>query len=476
MILNDGDNMNQHKAPLYDALVKHTKRSPISLHVPGHKNGLVFQPHTHFQSMLRLDVTELDGLDDLHSPEGVLLEAESLLAELYQVEKSFFLVNGSTVGNLAMLLATLKNGDTVFVQRNCHKSILHGVELAQARPVLLNPEPIGGWGVAGGITLETVKRAYELYPNCKAIVLTYPNYYGMIFQLDEIIEFAHTRGIPVLIDEAHGAHFIGGSIFPSSALELGADVVVQSAHKTLPAMTMGSFLHVNSKYISSEGINHYLRILQSSSPSYPIMASLDLARKYLGTYVEEDQEYLMDIIKNFKDELRRIPYLKVLPYPNGGDPLKVTVQSRSNCTGFQLQKEFEKLGIYTEMADPNNVLFVLPLLKRGMPFPFKEIISRLRSLHFSPTEAKSVSGYIPKKEITTLTDCSNRREIAVPFEEAVGYICSESIIPYPPGIPLFIPGEKITSEDIKSLRTLLRSGARFQGGMALGKGKIKVYQ
>lgn len=472
--------MNQQLIPLYEALTKHIEKQPVSLHVPGHKNGLLLPNSILFQQMLQLDVTELTNLDDLHSPEGAILEAERLLATLYKVERSFFLVNGSTVGNLAMMLAVLEQGDPVFVQRNCHKSILNGIELTRAHPVLLGPDTIEDWGIAGGVSIETVKEAYSRHSNCKSIILTYPNYYGHIFDLKTIIEFAHEKGIPVLIDEAHGAHFIGGDYFPKSAIELGADIVVQSAHKTLPAMTMGSFLHVNSSYISVERVNHFLRILQSSSPSYPIMASLDVARHYIATYTVEDQQYLKNQLAHFKRELRAIEQIKVLEYPNGqGDPLKLTLQTKGNETGYELQQLLEEQGIFTEMADPYNVLMVLPLLKKDMFFPFAEIITKikdaLKAVHPVDGKNKKVIPFTGTR-ISTI-DFHHPLPIQSLFiKEALHHHSAEMIIPYPPGIPLLLRGEKIEEEHVESLFLLQEAGARFQGGDLLKEGKIKVFQ
>lgn len=468
--------MKQQDTPLYTALEAFDKKKPISLHVPGHKNGLLMKNRDFFREILHIDATELTGLDDLHAPEGVIEKAEQLLANVYHVSKSFFLINGTTVGNLAMMLATLQEEDIVFIQRNCHKSIMNGLELTKAKAVLLGPEYEPDWRVAGGVRLQTIKEAYERYPACRAIILTYPNYYGMTYELKEIIEFAHSQQIPVLVDEAHGAHFIGGGYFPPSSVELGADVVVQSAHKTLPAMTMGSFLHVNSQFVSEKEIAHYLRLLQSSSPSYPIMASLDLARSYIGTYTKEDTAYLKENIANFKKELQALECIKVLDYPNqNGDPLKLTIQSNCGYTGYELQQLLEEKGIYSEMADPNNVLFVLPLLKKNDEFPFSDILTRLKELQFQNKRARVEAHYFKKERISLLYRVQSQKEVLLPLQDSVGAICAETIIPYPPGIPFILRGEKLTQTDVKGLLILLESGSRFQGGEKLIEEKIKVF-
>ncbi|WHY67157.1 aminotransferase class I/II-fold pyridoxal phosphate-dependent enzyme [Neobacillus sp. SuZ13] len=474
---------NQSKIPLYDALIQHINKRPVSFHVPGHKYGEVLQPeaHRYFQKILKIDATELSGLDDLHSPEGAILEAESLLANLYHTRKSYFLVNGSTVGNLAMIMAACEEGAKVLVQRNCHKSILNGLSLAKADPIFVEPEFNHEWKIPSGIGLETVKESIKLYPDAKALILTYPNYYGLGYALQEIINEAHRHNIPVLVDEAHGPHLILGAPFPPSALQLGADIVVQSAHKILPAMTMGSYLHISSDLINRKKLEEYLAMFQSSSPSYPIMASLDLARNYLGEYTQEDVTFLLTGIRRFRDELANIPAIKVLEYPNdNGDPLKITIQSRCHLSGFELQRRLEESAIFTELADPNNLLFILPLLKDGQSFPFEETLLKIKkalaglSVHTAheivETASQKISSLaIPFKEMENL-------EIKeLPISIALGEVCAETIIPYPPGIPLLLKGERITIDKLSQLSRLIQTGARFQGGALLKDGCIKIF-
>ncbi|MEH7076201.1 aminotransferase class I/II-fold pyridoxal phosphate-dependent enzyme [Neobacillus drentensis] len=475
---------NQLKTPLYDALIEHVNKKPVSFHVPGHKYGEILHPEAHhyFNKVLQLDATELTGLDDLHSPEGAILEAEILLTELYQTRKSYFLVNGSTVGNLAMIMGACEEGTKVLVQRNCHKSILNGLSLAKANPIFLEPEYNQEWKVPSGIPLETVREAIQLYPDAKALILTYPNYYGMGFELQEIINEAHRHQISVLVDEAHGPHFILENPFPLSALQMGADLVVQSAHKTLPAMTMGSYLHINSDLINHKKIEEYLAIFQSSSPSYPIMASLDLARSYLGTYNHQDLTHLLTEIQCFKSELAKVNGIKLLDYPNNnGDPLKITIQTQSRLNGFELQQRLEEEGIYTELADPHNVLFILPLLKEGQGFPLEEAILKIKRALVDLPESNSQEVFkLNNEKLSTLAipfKDMNKFEISeVTISEASGEVCAESIIPYPPGIPLLLKGESISNDKLSQLCQLFDSGARFQGGSSLKDGLIKIFK
>ncbi|MFS0865366.1 aminotransferase class I/II-fold pyridoxal phosphate-dependent enzyme [Fredinandcohnia sp. 179-A 10B2 NHS] len=465
--------MNQQNTPLFNALSNHSKRLTISMHVPGHKYGQNFPSFglDYYEKLLQIDATEISGLDDLHDPEGVILEAEQLTANLYGVERSYFLVNGSTVGNLAMILSVCSQNDIVLVQRNSHKSILNGLKLSGARPIFLSPEFDDEAQVASFVSYDTVKRALSEYPNAKAIILTSPNYYGMSnpSELAGIIELAHLHKIPVLIDEAHGAHFIVDG-FPPSVITLGADIVVQSAHKTLPAMTMGSYLHWNSKLLSKESVEVYLRMLQSSSPSYPIMASLDLARYHLANYKKEGTTQIIEKILRFKEELLKIPQITVIESQKTGvhtDSLKITIQSQCKYNGYQLQSLFEEVGVFTELADPNNVLFVLPLTEA---VDYEEVVNKIKGqLQGFKVEKKRFRQQTNLSEkITTLpifyNEIKGYNKKVVSFKQAVGKISGEMIVPYPPGIPILMEGERITEGHIELLSTYIDSGARFQGG------------
>lgn len=476
--------MKQDRTPLLDQLIYHHKNNPISLHVPGHKYGRLIQhpKYSAYRDILKLDATELSGLDDLHHPEGIIMEAEMLLADVYGTKKSYFLVNGSTVGNLAMILAVLQKDNIVLVQRNCHKSILNGIELAQARPIFLGPDYDENWGVTGCVSPEIIARALEMYPEAKALIVTYPSYYGMVNDLQRIIRHAHDVNIPVLVDEAHGAHFISGGNFPKSSLQFGADIVVQSAHKTLPAMTMGSYLHLNSQRIEKNRLEHYLRILQSSSPSYPIMASLDMARNYIGNYSEDDHAYLHDQLARFIVGLSENDGIKVLNYKKQkGDPLKITLQSQTELNGFEMQEAFENEGIFTELADPHNVLLVLPLLKKGMEFQFTEIITGInRALQSVKRKLRILNKVDYQPAISTL-EVSREETVGlyqrkVSLLDSIGEIAAEKVTPYPPGIPLLFPGERITGTIIEQIQHLAETGARFQEGSIICQGEIYIYQ
>ncbi|PEJ59812.1 arginine decarboxylase [Bacillus sp. AFS002410] len=443
-----------NKMPLLNALKEFVTKETISLHVPGHKNG----KHTYIKDLelpniLSYDVTELNGLDDLHYPSEAISEAQNILAEVYNAEESFFLVNGSTVGNLAAILALCSENEEVFVQRNCHKSIFHGLLLAGAKPIFLPLDIDEELGQPLGINIEQSLEVIKDYPNAKAMILTNPNYYGMSQSLGNIIEFAHSMGIPTIVDEAHGAHFIIGAPFPEDALSMGADIVIQSAHKTLPAMTMGSYLHIKSNLVCKEKIKEMLRMLQSSSPSYPIMASLDYARNFVETFSSSKVIKLQKKIEQFIEDVNELASLKIVTTDHLNykqDLLKLIVKSEKGHNGKQLQDLFETEGIYTELSDWGHVLFILPLDEK---YDFSDLIYRIKKV---TDDMDFIENKVPKLTVPNFSSTvsysysglKKKRKMVKDLADSVGDISAENIVPYPPGVPILLKGELITTKHV----------------------------
>ena len=476
----------QGDTPLLDALNKYRKEEPISFHVPGHKNGHIFSDKgiDTYQSLLQIDTTELEGLDDLHAPEGPILQAQQLLSSLYNTQKSYFLINGSTCGNLSMIMGTCSEDDIVLVQKNCHKSVLHALRLAKARPIFLHTMINNEWKTAEGLDPVIVHRALKQYKNIKALILTYPSYYGVGSNIEKIITLAHKFGVKVLVDEAHGAHFIGEP-FLKSSLSYGADIVVQSAHKTLPAMTMGAYLHINKEVMDYKSVEQYLRIFQSSSPSYPIMASLDLARFFLATLTKADLQYTKEKILYFREQLSFIEGIKVLGHNEKTfDILKLTIQTNGTFSGYEFQSELKKYGIYSELADPHNILLVLPILKVGQKFPYMQAVNIIKEVaSYLQRESKlaNVDVYMEDtKSITELeisfAEMATRNKVQVTLNNSIGNIAAEMITPYPPGVPFLMDGEIITRKKVEYLKYMIGLGVKFHGGDLLKKDSILVYE
>lgn len=473
--------MNQQKKPLYEALRRHQENDPISFHVPGHKFGRVFSEDSLFEQVLKLDATEIHGLDDLHAPEGIIKEAQQLASQYFGSEESFFLINGSTVGNLAMILAVCRPGDQLIVQRNCHKSVLNGLELAGAEPVFVAPEWQEETKRYSRVTAVAMEEALKEYPDAKGVLLTYPDYFGRAYALRDIARVVHRYDLPLLIDEAHGVHFHLGAPFPEPALGAGADVVVQSAHKMGPAMTMASYLHIQSGRVDVRRLKHYLQMLQSSSPSYPLMASLDIARQYLATFTEEAKKETLCFIEETRDLLESYEYWRLLPRTVWDDPLKVTLEVRGY--GFEVVEALEEVGVYPELATPSQVLLTFGL---GDSFDLDQLRERLDALDW---RLKNRSNHAtmkidqPRLPVVQSLAMSFSSMQHTPVEwsdwsQAEGKIAAEAVLPYPPGIAVVLKGERVTKQQIRYIEALIEQGAKFQNeaieqGIRVFKGESK---
>lgn len=467
--------------PLVNALQQFVNKEPLSFHVPGHKNGKhSFLHELGLPNLLHLDVTELNGLDDLHYPTEVIKEAEELLSTTYGSDESYFLVNGSTVGNLASILALCTENDEVIVQRNCHKSIFHGLSLAGAKPIFLPLDIDQELGQPLGVNTDQSIEIIKNHPNAKAVILTNPNYYGMSQELDGLINLAHTMGIPVMIDEAHGAHFTIGLPFPKDALSMGADIVIQSAHKTLPAMTMGSYLHIKSSIISSDKIKEMLRILQSSSPSYPIMASLDYSRSFVESFTSEKVNELKNLIQSFMNLIHELPTLQIVETKNllyKQDMLKLILKSTEGHTGKQLQAICEEEGIYVELSDWAHVLLILPLDEK---WNYGEHFSRIKNVskRLSKIDQKYLITTVPNIHSSvshSYASLKRKQKTVINLIDATGKIAAENIVPYPPGVPILLQGETITKEHIEYILEIHQYGLTIHNLIEKEELQIEVY-
>ncbi|WP_151737883.1 aminotransferase class I/II-fold pyridoxal phosphate-dependent enzyme [Paenibacillus tengchongensis] len=385
------DKLLPGRAPVYEMLEQYRLKGNISYHVPGHKNGQAYSGAEwagFLGEIMRYDVTEITGSDDLHHPEGVIKEAQELAAACFGADESYFLVGGSTVGNLALILTVCPEpGMTIIVQRNSHKSIIHGLMLAGARAVFLEPQLDPQSGLAVAPAAKAVQAALGAYPEAAAVLITMPNYYGMGSDLAPLAQACHDSGVPLLVDEAHGAHYGMHLAFPAGALSCGADGVVQSTHKMLPALTMGAMLHVQGPLLDRALLRQRLAMVQSSSPSYPLMASLDLARRLV--HVRREEAFTaglaaVDVLQRGLAELPRFGLLQpaVPLQPSGGagaaaadtappdtaaaygtqDPFKAVIYDAAGVLGgFELQRRLEERGIVPEMSDARHVVLAFSL-------------------------------------------------------------------------------------------------------------------
>lgn len=480
--------MKWEKAPLYAGLEKFIRQNIARFHVPGHKGAhfLADIARGRFTSIMEIDLTELTGLDDLAHPAGMIAEAESLAAACFHSEKTFFLVGGSTVGNMAMIMATLARGDQAIVQRNSHKSIYHALAMVGADVISIGPKYEEKFQIPVGLDIEGIRAALDSYPQLKAIILTNPNYYGITSALEEIIRFAHEHHLLVLVDEAHGAHLGISPQLPLSAMQMGADCSVQSTHKMLGSMTMTSMLHVQGDRLNQKDIAMYLNMLQSSSPSYPLLASLDIAREHIQSITEQEWSSSLEEYAQLREKIAALGAYQMLSAPDLAgtgdqiDPYKLVIQPSWAMTGYQLQDYLEKEGIYMELAAPLHVVLTLPIIPQsswnerlvralqeianhqGEEIEQKSYPKRLRQQYDSHLSG-ALFGRETRDKYVSMRVYKDHEQEEVALEEAINRRVAEMIIPYPPGVPLLLPGEKISKADLEKIIYLRESGAYFQG-------------
>lgn len=487
-----------HRAPLYEKLIAHSRRNAVSFHVPGHKSkeSAYSRAREHYEGMLSIDLTEIPGLDDLHHPEGAIKEAQELAAECFSAEETLFLVGGSTVGNLAMIMALCRPGDLIIVQRDVHKSVIHGLTLAGARAVFITPRYDEHTGLTIGLRPQDVEDGLNRYPEAKGLFVTNPSYYGIAANLSSLAELLHSRGKLLLVDEAHGAHFGFDPALPSSALAAGADAVVQSTHKMLTAMTMGAMLHLQGKRLNRRLLRKALAMLQSSSPSYPIMASLDLSRRWLA---EQGMELIKQSIQTIQDIRVQITSQKRWKLWNISDILlyegfrqdcfKLVLSDASGkLSGYALKEQLELRGCYPELADPKHVLCVFTIAStvrdmERLTSALAEIDKATEGLRateevFTQIESTTMEGTISEPVAFGWGQVRGESEEVemIPVAECAGHTAAEMIVPYPPGIPVLYPGERITKRTAAYLERLAVLGSRFHGYDVAKSGRVPVYQ
>ncbi|WP_067841328.1 aminotransferase class I/II-fold pyridoxal phosphate-dependent enzyme [Amphibacillus sediminis] len=462
--------MNHARAPLWDQLKHFQYKDPISFHVPGHKNGFITPSNdwSDFKEILKYDLTELSGLDDLHNPTGVIKEAQALAANWFGAKYTHFLVGGSTVGNLAMILATCNPNDQVLVQRNCHKSILNGLELSGVTPIFLTPQYDVNSNRFTFPTIEQYKAAIDDYQDIKVVIVTYPDYFGDTFMLKSLIDYAHQHGIVVLVDEAHGVHFsLNHAFTPPSAVKLGADIVVQSAHKMAPAMTMTAYLHIGSTRVDRMKIESYLTMLQSSSPSYLMMASLDLARQFLARLTDHDIVSIEQSVMEVRDILAKSPYWDVLPI-NGSDPLKIVINIQNGYSVKLITELFEAEAIYPEFSTDQHIVWCHGLAPFQDNQRLREAVEKVTTqLNFSKKHVKIKRKpiYFGGERLELEYSFQQMSQLTYSFcewEAAENKVAAEAVVPYPPGIPIIQKGERITKRHIELITYLNKQRTNFQ--------------
>ncbi|MGA9518948.1 MAG: aminotransferase class I/II-fold pyridoxal phosphate-dependent enzyme [Trichococcus sp.] len=468
--------MDKHttQPSLLDRLKAHTASDSIPMHMPGHKRNTALLGT---DLPYNIDITEIDGFDNLHGASGILNEYMEEIADFYGTKRSFYLVNGSTCGILAGIRATTRRGGKIAVARNCHKSVYHAIELFGLEAVYLMPEMDETFGIHGGISTASIADTLKKNPDTQLVVLTSPTYEGVVSDIAAISEICHGHGIPLMVDEAHGSHFNYSEYFPASATALGADIVIQSLHKTLPSLTMTSFAHLNGDLISPEELARQLAIFESSSPSYVLMASIDRCFRLLRDEGEQLFENYNQRLSDFSEKMKQLEHLKVLCHGNDSpaahptffafDQGKILISAQgTGLTGQELSETLRSdHHIEMEMAYGDHALAMTSVCDTdaamaALADALLAIDSTLSSAagEHAPYAATTLFS-LPEKQCEIWQALESEKAVC-PLERAAGQTAAEYIWAYPPGIPLLVPGERISAGFIRQIHALLEKGTR----------------
>lgn len=435
--------MEEHLLSRLEAL---RQSDMLPMHMPGHKRNLL-APYLRALGA-DLDITEIDGFDNLHAPSGILQQAQARAARLWGAEESYFLVGGSSAGILAGLYAAANRGEEVLIARNAHKSVFHALELCGFRPHFFLPPQIPGTGLFGSVTQAQAQALLDSHPQARLLLLTSPTYEGVISDIAGIAQVCHQHDVTLLVDEAHGAHLGLGGGFPGGAVQGGADLVVQSLHKTLPSLTQTAILHRSGSRVSPQRLRHALAVFQTSSPSYLLMASMDSCVALL----EERPELLSAWrahLRAFDQETRSLSHLQLLfrdrlpPQVVAYDPGKLLL--RAGCPGWELSSLLrQQAHIELEMADQRYALAMTGL--GDTDATLHRLAQALQALDpaLPPWEDSPPETALTLPEPVLLPGEALQSPIEfVPQQAAIGRVSGEYVWAYPPGIPLLIPGERI---------------------------------
>ena len=458
------------KRSLLDFLPEHAALDPVSFHMPGHKGSQLYKKLGYgdiLDKLMDCDITEIPGADNLFQTEDVIFEVMERYRKLYGSKKSYLLVNGSSVGLIAGILSCTKRGDKVIMARNSHKSIFNAMRLGGLDPVYLFPGILDEYGILGGISPEEVRRLLDENPEAACVVLPSPNYYGICSDIKAIAEICHERNKVLIVDQAHGAHlkFIGEG-YPLSAEEGGADIVINSTHKTLASWTQTAVMNVMSDRVDLNVAEDNLQILESSSPSYPLMMSLDINADIL---LDEEKSGRLfgewkDAVDMFYSAAGKIPGLKIIEDPML-DRTKLNMDMGAlGLNGNELEELLNRRGIFIELVTGNIIMGMTGIgTTREHVKKLLEALEEIASER-KPEECRSKENEQPG----ILTVRPERAPVpeekeSVRIDECAGRVCAGSIIPYPPGIPLLCPGEVLTEELIAYVKKLRSMGEKVIG-------------
>lgn len=460
---------------LYQYLKEYSKEI-YPMHMPGHKRNFSIVSET---PLKEIDVTEVEGTDDLHDPEGIILKSMEKTAELYGSYFCRYVVNGSTCGILSAIYAFTERGDRVLVARNCHKSVYNAINICGLLPVYVTPEYDDEFSINGSISPQLVEKALNQYPDIKLCVLTSPTYEGVVSDISAISKILHEKNIPLAVDEAHGAHLGFSEYFPKGAIKSGADCVIHSTHKTLPCLTQTAAVHICKSLWEGEELQEAcqklteaLGIFETSSPSYVLMSSIDQCMNYLSENSVKAFESYKNMLADFSEKAKALKHIKILCKGNDRkenhksfydfDSGKLVISLKNTSLGGA---EFEKIlrekyKIQTEMTSLNYCVSMTSFCdsEKGFEMLFDALSHTDREYGAENIfiNENTMGGKIIEPPVSIYEARKCQKEY-VSLEEAEGKICGEYVFAYPPGIPIFAPGELITKELTEEIKSLYKA-------------------
>lgn len=431
---------------LYDELIKYSKKKIVSMHMPGHKGNKFGMSNI---LPYKLDITEIDGFDNLHNPKEILLDCENKLTKMYGAYKSFYLINGSTSGILSSIKYFCDIGDKIITTRNCHKSVYHTIEFLNLKTAFINSK-VDKNGIVQNILPQDLQDVLENNKDAKCILITSPTYEGVISDIKSLSNVAHKYNIPLIVDAAHGAHLF---LEQKNAIALGADVEISSLHKTLPSLTQTAALHINSK-IDVNKMQHAISLFMTSSPSYILMASIDECVEFLINFGEKYYKKLQKNINLFAKKCKILNNITILNNDSKNyydyDPSKIVIMANGN--GKKIMEELRKNNIEAEMVSSNYALAYATMFNTKKDFDrlfevLKQVDATIKNKTLTNESQRIASSYK-----LSIHDALAGNHSQSKLENATEKICGEYVWVYPPGIPVLIPGEVISREKIDYIK------------------------
>lgn len=479
--------MDQTSAPIYEALEKLRRDRVVHFDVPGHKGGRGNKELLQFlgEKCLKADVNSMKPLDNLNHPVSVIKDAQNLAAEAFGAKSCFFIVNGTTAAVQAMIMSACKAGEKIIMPRNVHRSAINALIISGAVPVYVNPGINKRLGIALGMSVSAVEEAIRQNPDAKAVFVNNPTYYGICSSLQRIVEIAHRHNMLVLVDEAHGTHFYFGEDMPVSAMKAGADMAAVSMHKTGGSLTQSSIL-LCGENVNSDYVRQIIGLMQTTSPSYLLLASLDIARKNLSLHGAEIFRRAVELSQYARNEINKLGgYYAFSKEIIDNDTVydfdltKLSINTRDiGLTGIEVYDILrDEYGIQVEFGDLGNILAVIST--GDTPMEIERLVSALyeiKRLYSREPVGMFDLNYINPDVVYTPRQAFYSNKKTVPIKDSKGEISGEFVMAYPPGIPILAPGERITEEIIEYIIYAKKKGCLLMGTQDIKVENINVVE